>query len=241
MAYELETIKLSQKIYHYLICNGSLPEYKAPELFRAYVEQEEVMNLVKSQGEIAECSIERFGSTIYLMPEVSNNYLGYTKTELKKELCKSNGTDKDYYLSQFVVLTLLAEFFDGQGSRSKSRDFIKMGEFQNVVSDRLQSGLQREKEQEQVEVAETGLDYKSMCEAFEALKSADISNRSKTTKEGFLNNIMDFLENQGLIIYIKEDDMIKTTQKLDNIMEMKLLNKNNYRKMMEALGVEADE
>ena len=31
--------------------------------------------------------------------------------------------------------------------------------------------------------------------------------------------------------------MIKTTPKLDNIMEYKLLNKENYDRIMEALGV----
>ena len=35
--------------------------------------------------------------------------------------------------------------------------------------------------------------------------------------------------------------MIKTTKKLDQFMEMKLLNKNNYERIMKALGVIEDE
>ena len=45
-----------------------------------------------------------------------------------------------------------------------------------------------------------------------------------------------FLDRQGLIIFIPEDEMIKTTAKLDNIMEYKILNKENYARIMEALG-----
>lgn len=75
-----------------------------------------------------------------------------------------------------------------------------------------------------------------MCQAYEALKSVDAANRSKTTKEGFINNIMTFLDRQGLIIYILQDEMIKTTPKLDNIMEMKILNRENYQRIMEALN-----
>lgn len=236
MAYEIDNIKLSQSIFYYLLCNSALKETDEPDLYKAYIENEEVMNLVKSQGEIAECMIERYGNVIYIMPDISNTYLGFSKADLKKELCKSGATDKDYYLSQFVLLTLLVEFYDGQGSRCKSRDFIKAGQLQNLISERLKTGKEAEEDTET-----TGLDYKSMSEAFEALKSDDKNSRKKTTKEGFLNSILDFLEKQNLIVYIQEDEMIKTTEKLDNIMEWKLLNKNNYNRIMAALGVFKDE
>lgn len=135
MAYEAEMITYSQKIFYYLLCHGALSDLDAGvnDLYRAYVEHEEVMNLVKNQAEIADCKIERYGTTIYLMPDIDNKYLGFTKADLKKELCKPNATDRDYYLAQFVILTLLVEFYDGQGSTSKSREFLKLGELQNLV------------------------------------------------------------------------------------------------------------
>lgn len=236
MAYEMENIKLSQRIFYRLLCKSELSETDDPDLFKAYVESEDVTNLVKSQAEAADCMIERYGSGIYIMPNMTNNYLGYSKAELKRELCKSGATDKDYYLSQFIILTLMVEFYDGQGSRCKSRDFIKIGELQNIVSERLRTGVEAEEGN-----GNSGLDYQSMSEAFESLRSDDKSSRKKTTKEGVMNNIMDFLERQGLIICIQEDEMVKTTGKLDNLMEMKLLNKNNYERIMQALGVMKNE
>lgn len=238
MAYEAETVAYSQKIFYYLLCHGALSDTDTGvnELYRAYVEHEEVMNLVKNQAEFAECRIERYGTTIYLMPEIDNKYLGYTKAELKKELCKSNATDRDYYLAQFVILTLLAEFYDGQGNTSKSREFLKLGELQNIVSERLKAGAAMEEEREQADADESVLDYKSMSEAYESLRSVETSSRSKYTKEGYVSIICNFLDRQGLIIFIPEDEMIKTTAKLDNIMEYKILNKENYTKIMEALG-----
>lgn len=236
MAYEIEEVQISQKIFYYLLCEGELPEGEEPELYRAYVESEDVMHLVKSQGEIAGCLIERFGDTIYLMPDIGNVVLGFSKADLKKELCKSGATDKDYYLSQFVILTLLSEFYDGQGSNCKSKDFIKAGDLQNLVSERLKAGMKAE-----INAAHRGLDYQSMSEAFEALKSDEVHSRKKTTKEGFLNHLLDFLEKQSLIVYVQEDEMIKTTVKLDSIMEFRLLNKKNYERIMQALGVKKDE
>ena len=244
MAYEAEIIAYSQKIFYYLLCHGALSDLDTGvnDLYRAYVEHEEVMNLVKNQAEIADCKIERYGTTIYLMPDIDNKYLGFTKADLKKELCKTKATDRDYYLAQFVILTLLVEFYDGQGSTAKSREFLKLGELQNIVSERLKTGLSFEQEREQddtnlyIEMYENVLDYKSMSEAYESLRSVEARTRSKNTKEGYVRIICNFLDRQGLIIFIPEDEMIKTTAKLDNIMEYKILNKENYARIMEALG-----
>ena len=51
MAYEAEAITYSQKIFYYLLCHGALSDMDtgAKELYRAYVEHEDVMNLVKNQ------------------------------------------------------------------------------------------------------------------------------------------------------------------------------------------------
>lgn len=170
MAYEAENITYSQKIFYYLLCHGALSDNdsNAGNLYRAYVEREEVMNLVKNQAQIADSRVERYGSTIYLMPDIDNKYLGYTKAELKQKICRSKATDKDYYLSQFVILTLMAEFYDGQGSTCKSREFLKLGELQNIVSEKLKAGAELESEREAedsniyTELYENVLDYKSM-------------------------------------------------------------------------------
>ena len=52
---------------------------------------------------------------------------------------------------------------------------------------------------------------------------------------------MRFLEDQGLIDYIEQDEMIKTTRKLDNFMDWNLLNKNNFYRVQRILGVKQDE
>ncbi|MDE7183464.1 MAG: hypothetical protein K2O40_03095, partial [Lachnospiraceae bacterium] len=134
MAYEIEEIRLSQQIFYYLLEHFELREEETSGLYRAYVENEQVQLLVKSQGDEAHSSIERYGDVIYLIPREENVFLGFSKAKLKEILCKSGGTDKDFYLSQFVILTLLSEFYDGQGASSKSRDYIRVGELQNCVT-----------------------------------------------------------------------------------------------------------
>ena len=75
----------------------------------------------------------------------------------------------------------------------------------------------------------------------EALKSDDRGSRMKTTKEGFIYNILMFLQKQGLVEYVEQDEMIKTTRKLDHFMDWNLLNQNNYERVLRVLGVAKDE
>lgn len=233
MAYEIAEIHLSQQLFYYLLKNHELREQDEQVLYRAYTEDEQVQNLVRSQAEEAECTVERYGDTIYLIPKEENVFLGYSKADLKKRLCKSTGTDKDFYLSQFVILILLVEFYDGQGSSSKSREYIRVGELQNCISDRLREGVEHTTEEEE---EQKGMAFRNILEAYEALRSDDKGTRQRTTKEGFLHTILIFLEEQGLIDYVVEDEMVKTTKKLDNLMDWNLLNQNNYQRVRKVLG-----
>lgn len=235
MAYAAEEIKISNKIFYYLLKHGELKE-DAEELYKSYSENENVTELVKELGEASECYVKKYSGIVYLIPKEDNDFIGYSKGELKKALCKSGANDKDYYLSQFVILTLLVEFYSSQSISSKSREYIKVGEFLNIITDRLKDGIERSSDNE-----EGGIAFENILERFEALKSSDSKSTSKTTKEGFINTILDFLDNQGLIYYIKGDDMIKTTKKLDSFMDWNLLNKNNYNRVLKALGEDVDE
>lgn len=232
MAYEIEEIRTGQEIFYYLLKHHELSEEDREPLYRAYAENEQIQNLVKSQGELAECEIERYGNVIYLIPGEDNSFLGFSKAQLKQALCKSTGTDKDYYLSQFVILTLLAEFYDGQGATSKTRDYMRAGELQNCISERLKEGRERLNEEEQ---ERAGIAFSNMSEAYEALKSDERGTRTKTTKEGFLHHILNFLQKQGLVEYVEADEMIKTTKKLDNFMDWNLLNQNHFQRIKRVL------
>lgn len=232
MAYELEEVRISQEIFYYLLEHHELQGDAEDVLYKAYTEQEKIQNLVKSQGELANSTIERYGNVIYLIPKEENNFLGFSKPQFKVALCKSNATDKDYYLSQFVILTILVEFFDGQGSSSKTREYIRVGDLQNCISQRLKEGAENAGEEE-----EDGIAFQDILEAYEALRSDEKGSRARTTKEGFLHQILTFLQKQGLVEYVEQDEMIMTTKKLDNFMDWNLLNQNNYQRIRRVLGV----
>ena len=96
MAYEMEDIRTAQEIFYYLLEYHELSEEDEERLYRAYTENEQVQNLVKSQGEAAQCMVERYAGVVYLIPGEENDFLGYSKARLKAELCKSGAANRDY-------------------------------------------------------------------------------------------------------------------------------------------------
>ena len=50
MAYEFSDIRTSQEIFYHLLMKRELREEDEPYLYQAYTEQEQIQNLVKSQG-----------------------------------------------------------------------------------------------------------------------------------------------------------------------------------------------
>lgn len=237
MSYSIDEINISNKIFYYLLKNGELKDSEH-DLYKSYCENENITELVKNLGEASEVYIKKYGGVVYLIPKEENDFLGYSKGELKKTLCKSGANDKDYYLSQFVILTLLVTFYSSQGITSKCRDYIKVGEFLNIITDKLTEGARRSEDENS---NTDGIAFQNILERFEALKSSDKKTTSKTTKEGFVNTILKFLDDQGLIYYIQNDDMIKTTKKLDAFMDWNILNKNNYNRVLKAFGEEEHE
>ncbi|NLK94198.1 MAG: hypothetical protein GX275_03250 [Clostridiales bacterium] len=234
MEYSIEDIQISNKIFYHLLKNGELDD-KEEELYKAYSDNENITYLVKELGVASECEVNKYGGVVYIMPKEENDFLGYSKNDLKKELCKSGANNKDYYLSQFIILTLLVSFYGSEGVSSQCRDYIRVGELLNIISKRLEEGVSKDSENN------AGINYRDLLEKYEALKSSEKKNIAKTTKEGFVATILKFLDNQGLIDYIQIDETIKTTGKLNSFMDWNLLNKNNYDRVLRALGESIDE
>jgi hypothetical protein len=230
--YNSEQISAAIRIYYYLLQYGELSIEDDKELYRAYADSEEVMNLVRTYGSESDCSIERYNGVLYLIPGENNEFLGFSKADLKRRLCRSDANDKDYYLSQFMILTLLSTFYNSNGRSSKSRSFIKLGEFMNLVSEKL-ALAETYQGIEEIE-KKSGLAVCNLLEKWNALKGSDVRTTSRTTKEGFITGIIRFMEEQGLFDYIEEDDMLKPTKKLDNFIDWNILNRSNYETILEA-------
>lgn len=233
MSYSLDEIQESQKIFAYLLEHHELRETSEEDLYKQFTNSDAVQVLLRSQGEFSGVLIERYDDVIYLIPKEDNYFLGFSKTELRQQLCRSNSTDVDYFLSLFAIIVIILKFYDGSGNSSKIRDYIRFGDLQNSIAEYLRKGSARFLEDEQ---NKSGILFTAMSQSYESLRSDEKLTRKKTTKEGFLYAILKFLQDQNLIIYIEQDEIIKTTRKFDHFMDWHLLDRNNYDRIFSVLN-----
>lgn len=220
MEYKTSAIHTSQEIISAILANsGALKRQLYPELFDTYVSDQKVQQLVNNQVEYLDSSLVFSRDVIYLIPNTENRFFGYSKNELQSKLCKGDSRSVDYYLAEFVILVLLLEFFSDKNYTKASRSYIKRVEFMESVKSHLLSGVKANEDRDPEDIE---IDFEGMHNAYEALRNEEGSS-AKTTKEGFIDNILIFLENQGLVK--RDDDKIYRTEKLRVLVESHLINK----------------
>ena len=83
MSYSIDEINISNKIFYYLLKNGELKDSEH-DLYKSYCENENITELVKNIGEASEVYIKKYGGVVYLIPKEENDFLGYSKVNLRK-------------------------------------------------------------------------------------------------------------------------------------------------------------
>lgn len=222
---------IAMEIFMYLLEKGSLSADKNRELYDEFV-KEKIMTLVKMYSEKANSEVRLINNTVYLIPNEDNKFLGYSKSELKNDMLKSNATEQDYYLANFIILTLITSFYNASAGIMKSRFQIKYNEFENLVGSRLMQA----DDYRDIEVLEdeSQIAYNSIIDKWNSLKATETKGQSKTTKTGFVLSVIKFLSNQGLVTYYEKDELIKTTTKMDDLVNEIVLNKSNFKKIEES-------
>lgn len=224
---------IAMEIFMYLLENGSLSSDKNRELYDEFV-KEKIMTLVKMYTEKANCEVRLINNTVYLIPNEDNKFIGYSKSELKNDMLKSNATEQDYYLANFIILTLITSFYNASAGIMKSRFQIKYNEFENLIGSRL-TQADDYRDIETLE-DESQIAYNSIIDKWNSLKATETKGQSKTTKTGFVLSVIKFLANQGLVSYYEKDEIIKTTTKMDDLVNEIVLNKSNFKKIEETFN-----
>lgn len=227
----LTEASVAMEIFMYLLENGSLSAEKNRGLYDEFTKNK-VMVLVKMYAEKANCEARLINNSVYLIPCEENRFLGYSKSELKSDMLKSNATEQDYHLANFIILTLITSFYSASAGLLKSRFQIKYSEFENLVGSRLMQA----DDYRDIESLENDsqIAYSSIIDKWNSLKATETRGQSKTTKTGFVLSVIRFLVNQGLVTYYEKDELIKTTTKMDDLVNEIVLNKENFKKIEES-------
>jgi len=219
MAYSLDEIKKATDIYVYLLEKGELKSELNKELFNVYSEQN-IKEILDGMAQQSDIYIRQIVDSIYLIPNVDNEFLGYKRSELKTAILgrQSEFRLEDYYLAIYVIILILAEFYGGKGATQKIRDSIELNLIENIVSQRLEPLTKKDVTELE---RETKLAISVIANLWFSAGNDDDYAKIRTRK-WYIKKVCEFLKKERLV-NILDDINVVPTKKLDRLVMNHLL------------------
>jgi len=217
--YILEDIRKAMRLYNFLLSHGELTAKYDKELFQ-YLGDTKVREIMEAFEEESQVSIKKYDDTIYLIPDVDNDFLGYKRSELKKEIFpRGDMKNIDLFLAMYIMMQLTGEFYSGKGSNVKIRDLIQLGELDEKITERLElfSAVSDKSVDE-----ETGLAITDIAKYWFTLTNEDDVAAFKT-RRWYITQVMNFLKKENLI-NIQDETVIIPTSKFNRLAANYFLN-----------------
>jgi hypothetical protein len=229
-----DKIRSATKIYYQLLKSGELKRSYNKELYNEYVGSGEVQETLKYMAEESKCDILCVGDVLYMIPRPDNDIIGFNYKN--DEDFKGVKDEADYYLSLYIVTAIFNEFFNSIAPM----EFISIDELVKKVESRLLAASAREDVKElEGEYRYNIIALKDSWLAKENIPGDKDERAAKLTwsnqyRYGCIRRVAIFLANQGLVIYSKEDDEVRPTQKLNDLMNYYFLD-NKRKSEIEAI------
>lgn len=213
----IQSDKLANAIYMFnkLLQYGQF-DINNSDLYNHYVDPETYEILIKI-AETSNVIIKKVDDTVYLLPNLDNDLFGFSDREIKESLY-SGTTKEDLYLFEYILLIIIGKFYSSTGDSPKLLTHISI----NDLIDYTTSSLSVVNKNEEIEEIESTyrINIKKLFTKWDGLLiQDDITRASLKTKRGVLMRTIRFLENEKLLNYYENEDIIKTTKRCDDIMK----------------------
>lgn len=188
--YILEDIRKSMRLYNYLLEHGELTAKEDKELFQ-YFSDIKVREIIEAFEEESRVSIKKYDDVIYFIPDMDNEFLGYKRAELKKEIFpRGEMKNIDLFLAMYIMILLTSEFYSGSGTNVKIRDLIQLGELDEKITERLELFSQSE---DRTVDEESGLVITEIAKYWFTLTNEDDAADFRT-RRWYISQVMNFLK-----------------------------------------------
>lgn len=203
------------KIFKTFLKNGTLKKEDDFTLWNDF-ENEEVKDQLYTMGTILDFQIILPRMDIaYLIPNQENELISESSFDFKKSI-GSETRQIDVYLLQYLGIYLIYEFFHGEETNPKVREFITKNEFIKIFTEYCERIIRTPELTEENE-RQYGVNFMKLAEVWcGKISGEDPTTRKIDTKYGCLNRILFKLKDEKL--FVEESDMIKPTRKLEDLM-----------------------
>ena len=236
-----ENIDIALEIVNTLVQNKKISKSENEDLYNAYTKMSEVGNLTDKIAEKMGFNIYRFDNTLNLCVMLDNKVFGYTNEELKQRV-KLLNKNEDIYLMYFIILTIIVCFYRESGLNSP-RSYLNLDELLETINIKIQSLVKEDIDQISKEKDYNFSDIKKVWERLPDGRE-DITSIGKNDKISFVKLILRFMQDEQLIYFDDERQIISITTRFKAIVyyyfENSKENKNQLLEYVYRLGGEED-
>ncbi|MGI6588579.1 MAG: DUF6063 family protein [Peptococcia bacterium] len=194
-----EDVRWAFRIFMRLLEKGVIEENER-EYQHEYLRNEVRYILEEVIEREADVKIFAAGGVIFLTPGVANRFFGYTNAELREKMGLRNNSE--LYLAYFIILNLLAKFYNSDDQSLASRQFVPLEELEETITQHVQTIMEAEEEEVQIQEENFDLNLRSVAEVWLDLPPFDDQvinlNRARNNRISLLLRVMRFLEEEGL-------------------------------------------
>ncbi|HZJ76327.1 MAG: non-ribosomal peptide synthetase module [Clostridiales bacterium] len=218
MDYNNDQVMKAFKIYSKLAAEG-LGE---KEDLQQYLVDDRLRGLVDQFAEEVQCVIFVAGDFIYMIPKAMASDFHVSNETIKREHLPTRASNADIYLMYIATIVLFGEFYDSYQTTNPTRDFVSIEHWLDSVNERIFS--LKEHDMDKLEIMEKEYEYNWITilggwELLDDIKEGVIKQDARTASRlTFLNMTKNFLEEQGLINDIGNDE-IELTEKAKIIIQ----------------------
>ena len=226
-----ENLDVALEIINTLIQNKEISKGKNVSLYQKYVNSSDIGNLADKIAEKMGFDIYRMDNTLNLCVMLDNKIFGYTNEELKKKI-KMINKNEEIYLMYFIILTILTCFYRESGLNSP-RSYLNLSELLETIEIKFQSLVKEDIEKTSRENEYNFVDIKNVWERLQDARE-DIAVGGKNDKISFVKLVLHFLEEEKLINFNEERQIISITKRFKAIVYFYFENnKENKNKLLE--------
>jgi len=204
LEYSRKTVETSLELLKELLDNPVVKRETHEDLVARVNYDPEVLNLWRELIEpLFDIKLLPAGDRFYLAGSLTGGIFSYSNEELRRQLKVEN--NRELYLCTFIVLVLLASFYDSDDGLEPSRESLLLQDLEAMVTENLQE-LGRHPQVEQLE-DRTRVNLREPAEIWLDLpyqKPGVVKQRSSRSRLAFLLKTMDFLQEHGLVRLVQD-------------------------------------
>lgn len=234
MYIDLDNVKLGVRIFFRLIEKGEINRFDDRELMDI-IDNDEIKHVLNELQEETGTIILYGQERIYITAKTDNKVFGYKNADLRSIL--HIDSNDELYTCYFIMLSIIAIFYRGEGYDIKSRDFLKIEELHDFIDEKIKTF----KSMENINSIEESLDFNfatvvskwnDMIVYDERKKNL---NRSENNRMGYIGKVIRFLTGEGLL-FAEDDRIIRTTEKMDKMVTVYYTGKDRKKEILDFIN-----